>query len=119
MLVYHWRDNDKTLFECVNKKFPLSSASLTLEYPFAYVSQFTNKRKLNQRGCFLIYGKDTTAFEKMSVSKTYLKELIIDKDSKSTILNQLNMMYINDYTVYPDYSGMEKMIKSRGSLFNL
>lgn len=55
----------------------------------------------------------------MSVSKTYLKELIIDKDSKSTILNQLNMMYINDYTVYPDYSGMEKMIKSRGSLFNL
>ena len=29
------------------------------------------------------------------------------------------MFYINDYSVYPDYNGMEKMIKNCGSLFNL
>lgn len=44
----------------------------------------------------------------MKVSKTYLKELIIDNNSKNKILNQLNMMYINDYTVYPDFNGMKK-----------
>lgn len=119
LLVYHWKDNDKTLFNYVNERYPSLSTSIFLEYPFAYVAQFTNKRKLNQRGCFLIYGKDSTPFEQMNVSKPYLDELIIDKNSKCKILNQLNMMYINDYTVYPDYNGMEKMIKSRGSLFNL
>lgn len=118
LLVYHWQDKDKTLFTHVKEKYPLSTP-FSIDLPFAYVAQFTNKRKVNQRGCFLIYGKDTTPFEKMNVSKSFLKELIIDKDSKIQILNQLNMMYINDYTVYPDYNGMEKMIKRRGSLFNL
>ena len=82
LLVYHWKDNNKTLFEYVHRKFPASLTSFSLEYPFAYVAQFTNKRKLNQRGCFLIYGKDTSAFEKMNVSKPFLNELIIDKTSK-------------------------------------
>lgn len=119
LLVYHWNDNDITLFNYVKEKYPSLSTPFSLDYPFAYVAQFTNKRKLNQRGCFLIYGKNKTAFEKMNVSKPFLKELLISKKEKKTILNQLNMMYINDYTVYPDYNGMEKMIKSRGSLFNL
>ena len=119
LLVYHWDDDDITLFNYVKEKFHSSSNQFSLDYPFAYVAQFTNKRKLSQRGCFLIYGKDTKPFEKMEKSKSFLTELIINKDSKKIILNQLNMIYINDYTVYPDYNGMEKMIKNRGSLFNL
>ena len=116
LLVYNWNlteinkhINDKYLVKCNN----------SLDEPFAYIAQFTNKRKVNQRGCFLIFGKNKTPFDKVVKAENCLDYLIIDKAAKKNILSQLNMFYINDYTVFPDYNGMEKMIKKVGSLFNL
>ena len=116
LLVYNWDDSvinehvkNKCLVECKND----------IDKPFAYVSQFTNKRKVTQRGCFVIYGKDKTPFEKIPEANLYLDYYIIDKASKNKILGELNFFYINDYSVYPDYNGMEKMINNCGSLFNL
>lgn len=116
LLVYNW--NDSTINEHVKEKY-LIECKNPIEKPFAYVSQFTNKRKVSQRGCFLIYGKDRTPFEKIPDAAPYLDYFTIDKNSKNNILKELNMFYINDYSVYPDYNGMEKMIKNCGSLFNL
>ncbi|MBO4438199.1 MAG: FRG domain-containing protein [Spirochaetaceae bacterium] len=116
LLVYGW--DNSTIKKHVKEKY-LCECKNSLEKPFAYVSQFTNKRKVSQRGCFLIYGSDKTPFEEIKEAIPYLDYFTIDKDSKENILNELNIFYINDYSVYPDYNGMEKMIKNCGSLFNL
>ena len=39
------------------------------------------------------------------------------KADKSKYLKQLNTLYINDYSVYPDFEGMSKAIKRNGGLF--
>lgn len=116
LLVYDWKDD--VINEHVREKY-LVECKNSLEKPFSYVSQFTNKRKVSQRGCFLIYGRDRTPFEKIKESDLYLDYFTIDEKCKISILSELNMFYINDYSVYPDYNGMEKMIKNCGSLFNL
>ena len=116
LLVYEW--NDSEINKHVKEKY-LIEYDNSIEKPFAYVSQFTNKRKVNQRGFFLIYGKDKTPFENMTEAQPWLNYFTVEKKYKEKILNELNMFYINDYSVYPDYNGMEKMIKNCGSLFNL
>lgn len=116
LMVYNWSDSE--INKHVKEKY-LIDYDNSIEKPFAYVSQFTNKRKVNQRGCFLIYGKDKTPFEKITEAQPWLNYFTVEKKYKEKILNELNMFYINDYSVYSDYNGMEKMIKNCGSLFNL
>ncbi len=66
---YNWSDfninkhvKEKYLIECKH----------SLDKQFAYVSQFTNKRKVSQRGCFLISGKDKTPFERKSRNRLHI-----------------------------------------------
>lgn len=120
LLVYDWKDVE--IQKHVREKY-LLNYNVSLEKPFAYVSQFTNKRKVHQRGCFLIWGKNERPFEdivrKIKCKKPILDCFTIKGSCKETILNELNMFYINPYSIYPDYKGMSEMIKSHGGLFNL
>lgn len=116
LLVYGW--DKRVINEHVKEKFFIECTN-SLEKPFSYVSQFTNKRKVNQRGCFLIYGNDKTPFDEIKEVSSFLDFFTIDKNFKEQILNELNMFYVNEYSIYPDYYGMKKMITRYGGLFNL
>ena len=94
------------------------SKSFNFEDPLAFVAQFTNKRKIFQRGTFLIFGKNKQAFEENDKSKDFLDYFIIPHRCKKKIFQELNNLYINAYTIYPDFKGMQETIKEYGSLFN-
>ncbi|MBN2440496.1 MAG: hypothetical protein JXJ04_04105, partial [Spirochaetales bacterium] len=89
-----------------------------IDKPVAFVASYTNKRKLNQRGCFIIYGKNKSELDTFSETNGCLDYITIKINNKKKILDELNLLYINDYSVYPDYQGMDRMIKKYGSLFN-
>ncbi len=90
-----------------------------VEDHFAYVGTFTNKNKLHQRGCFTIAGTGSLIFDSSIIAKQHLEAIYIPKAAKPKILDELNMLYINDYSVYPNLEGISRMIANRGSLFNL
>jgi len=90
-----------------------------IKYPFAYISSYTNDRILHQRGCFTIHGCNETKIENMSVMTKHITRITIKGESKKSILEELNRLYINEYSIYPDFEGMQKMVKDTGSLFNI
>lgn len=87
--------------------------------PFAFVANYTNDRIIHQRGCFTIHGTENKAFNHNGKFSDCFSRISIEASSKNTILDELNMLYINDYSIYPDFDGMKTLISKRKSLFNL
>ena len=91
---------------------------ISLDDPVAFVAPFTNKRKVFQRGAFLIFGTAHEPFETCSFAQPFLSYYTLPKENKEKIIQELNNLYINGYTVYPDYKGMKTVFEKNGSLFN-
>lgn len=51
-------------------------------------------------------------------AKNFLDYFIIPHRCKKKIFQELSNLYINAYTIYPGFNGMQKTIKEYGSLFN-
>lgn len=90
-----------------------------IEKPMAVVSNYTNNRILHQRGAFTIHGTDNEAIDKWSEFKDYSWKILIDKNKKEEIYNDLNLLYINNYSIYPDFNGMSQQTKDKKGLFNI
>lgn len=117
LLSYGWEL--KYILQYLDKKFiKVDLKEEEIEKPFSFVSQYTNKRKINQRGCFTISGRDKGSFDKWDEAKESIDYLTVKKENKVDILSELNLLYINEYSVFPDFDGMSKMIDKWGSLFN-
>jgi len=117
LLSYGWNFDDIGKYiERKYVRFELNEKDL--EKPISFVSPYTNKMKISQRGCFTINGTDRGSLDKWDEEKKSLDYLTIRGDKKYEILNELNLLYINEYSVYPDFDGMSEMIKKWGSLFN-
>ena len=117
LLAYGWKFDDiKNYMKDKYHKFDINENDIMR--PISCVSPYTNKRKINQRGCFIIAGTSRDEFDDWEVTKMFLEYYLIKKENKNTILKELNLLYINEYSVYPDFHGMSKMIKKWGSLFN-
>jgi len=117
LLAYNWKPN--YIEEYLKKEYiRVEINSYYWQYPCATVSPFSNNRKLHQRGTFMIWGDSVCELDD-TVFEDYGSRVQIPFRHKKVILDDLNKLYINEYTVYPDYEGMGKMIKSRGGLFNI
>lgn len=91
-----------------------------IENPFPFVATFTNKRVLHQRGCFTIHGKCRVEMDNIkSAVECIVGRIDIPAANKDDIIKELNHLYINDYTVYPDFEGMSDMVNRNGGLFNI
>lgn len=90
-----------------------------IEKPIAIVSNFTNQRILHQRGAFTIHGTKDNSLDDWSEFKDNSWRITIDKCKKQEILDNLNKLYINHYSIYPDFPGMKKQIEARNGLFNI
>jgi hypothetical protein len=116
LLAYGWHYDE--IVKYLEKRYPVVKVSRErFQYPYPTVSAFSNDRKLHQRGTFLVWGEDTGFDIKHQIKQK--DSIIIPHNAKGKILEELNKLYINEYTVYPDYVGMRKMMESRGSLFNV
>lgn len=115
LLGLEWTQKEIKSF--IRREYGLTK-SVDMTLPWAFVAPFTNKRKVFQRGVFLIFGKNQLPFETYSIAQPYLSCYTIPKAYKKKIIQELNNLYINDYTVYPDYRGMKNVFKKYSGLFN-
>lgn len=79
-------------------------------------AKMNNERIASQSGAFLAFGLDYKDLE-MLVNKSNMDDiikidtLIIDKDSKKRIKEQLDLLSINEASLFPDISGAAEYIK--------
>ena len=117
LLSYNW--NLEVIQEYLQKKFINVTSFLdNIDKPFSFVSEYTNKRKISQQGCFTIHGANRGAFDKWDEAKKSICYLTIKGKKKEEILEELNLLYVNEYSIFPDFEGMSKMLNKWGSLFN-
>ena len=104
----------------VCKKFDYNINKDDIKKPFAFVSNFTNSRMEHQRGVFTIHGVDRNIdLKEEKCFKTNAYKIIINNDVKHKIYEQLNFLYINEYTQYPDIKGIKEIVKNRKGFFNI
>jgi FRG domain len=98
-------------------KYNLSQEEINLPFPF--VAVFSNQRILHQRGVFTIHGWDQDIYEKFPLFSQYTDRFDIPAENKEDLMQQLSQLYINDYSIYPDFQGMSDAIKRYSSLFTI
>jgi hypothetical protein len=119
LLAYGWEFND--ICEYLKRKYAHVDKIINehdLQYPYATVSPFSNDRKLHQRGTFMVWGELKNAVNS-DIINNYCSIFTVPHAYKPQILDELNKLYINTYTIYPDFKGMELMVGRYGSLFNV
>ena len=90
--------------------------------PVFFHSPFNNNRITAQRGAFLMSPLDerdsaTGSHFKENVFKNHglWKEVLIDKDSKKVILEELTLLGIDESTVYPDLEHLLRFLNEKNS----
>lgn len=90
-----------------------------IQEPFALVSNFTNSRMQHQRGVFTIHGMDKVDLRNEDYFTNNAYKIIIKAEVKQEIYEQLNWLYINEYTQYPDIKGIKEIVGNRQGFFNI
>ncbi|WP_191017104.1 FRG domain-containing protein [Treponema zioleckii] len=117
LLGYGWKCCE--IQEFLEKAFPkitVENAMSNFDEPVAFVGAFSVKRKIAQSGCFLIYGEDSIPFENNQKATDCLAYITVK--NKRLIREQLNRLFINSFSVYPDYVGAKTQFERYGSFFN-
>ena len=84
--------------------------------PIPFYSPSRNPRIAAQRGVFTIWGSDTN--KTLDEVKIFEKNLIkINIHNKTQIRKELDQLYINEFTQYPDKVGASLLFKRNDSLF--
>lgn len=106
--------------EYIYEKFKCDINEYDIQKPFAFVSNFTNSRMEHQRGVFTIHGIDKDI--DLRREKYFMEnacKIIIRANVRHKIYEQLNFLYINEYTQYPDIKGIKEIVESRKGFFNI
>lgn len=103
----------------VKAKYDIDMKNKYFKYPFAFVSNYTNRRVHSQKGVFTIHGTSSKELKNTTIFQQNSCKIIIDKDYKKEIYEELHRLYINEYSIYPDLVGMKKLFDRKKGLFNL
>lgn len=79
------------------------------KYPIAIRPNFISDRMVAQRGAFTIHGDDLSPIEELCA--TAVKKIIISTKAFPDIKEFLEYANINEYTVFPDMSGVSQYIR--------
>ena len=92
------------------------------ERPFTFIGKYGNPRIIHQHGCFTIHGTCTKAIEEFAgQDKDYpwLWAIDVDAKTRSNILGDLNLLFYNEFSMFPDFTGMQRQLNEFGSLYNV
>lgn len=81
------------------------------QYPIAVKPNFINDRMVAQRGAFTVHGTDSSSIE--SLCPDAVSKIIIETSAFAEILEFLDIANINEYTVFPDMSGVANYIRDK------
>ena len=103
----------------VYDKYGFRITKKDIQEPFALVSNFTNSRMQHQRGVFTIHGMNKIDLRNENYFTSNAYKIIIKAEVKQEIYEQLNWLYINEYTQYPDIKGIKEIVAQRKGFFNI
>ncbi|MFV5662011.1 FRG domain-containing protein [Acinetobacter pittii] len=86
---------------------------------FCVKGRLNQERIIAQSGSFLIFGLDAEAIPESGNSKFTVYKIRIKKEDKKTILDELDLLNINQRTVYPSMENSAKYIKNRLENFKI
>lgn len=112
-------DDLKFIKKVVKKRFGYAIDDKELEYPFAFVSNYKNQRVRYQKGSYTIMGTSNIDMMNQVIFQNNYTRIFISNDKISDIYEQLHRLYINEYTVYPDLEGMQKLFARKQGLFKI
>ena len=101
----------------VYDKYGFRITKKDIQEPFALVSNFTNSRMQHQRG--VIHGMNKVDLRNEDYFTSNAYKIIIKAEVKQEIYEQLNWLYINEYTQYPDIKGIKEIVGNRQGFFNI
>nr|WP_321453662.1 FRG domain-containing protein [uncultured Carboxylicivirga sp.] len=84
-------------------------------FPLAIYPTYLDERIMHQKGCFTIFGNKVNGLLSSKEKSNYLDKIIIPADKKASILKQLNLLGIDESSVYPDLDGIGSLINSKNS----
>mgnify|MGYP003614905243 CR=1 FL=1 len=83
-------------------------------YPLAIYPPYLENRLKFQSGCFTIFGNEINGLTHID-NLNVLNNVLIDKNSKQKILNELSILGINENSIYPGLDGLGKSLKNKYS----
>ena len=81
--------------------------------------RLNQERIIAQSGSFLIFGLDTEELPENGNDNFTVHRIRIKKEDKKTILNELDLLKVNQRTVYPSIENSAKYIKNRLENFQI
>ncbi len=104
----------KEVKKIIQKKYDYKIKKKSFIKPFPMISSFCNERIIAQKGCFTIQGLNNEILNCKEIS-----EIIIPHSCKKSMLDNLSLLGIDDYAIFPDFEGMANSFKNKKSLFNI
>ena len=90
-----------------------------LKNTFCVKGRLNQERIIAQSGSFLIFGLDAEAIPEHGNNDFTVHKIRIKKDDKKPILDELDLLNINQRTVYPSIENSAKYIKNRLENFRI
>ncbi|MDP1443794.1 FRG domain-containing protein [Acinetobacter schindleri] len=90
-----------------------------LKNTFCVKGRLNQERIIAQSGSFLIFGLDAEAIPESGNDNFNVYRIRINKDDKKPILDELDLLNINQRTVYPSIENSAKYIKNRLENFKI
>ena len=103
----------------IKRKYGYSVTVAQLETPLSIVGRYMDNRVVSQQGCFVIWGYQKTDLRMFPEYRNNMREIRISKDDKTRLLLSLKRLGISNFTVFRDYEGFSKDVRSTGSVFRL
>lgn len=83
-------------------------------YPLPIFPCYIDERTRAQKTCFTIFGNRINGLNSLAKNNDgILKKIIIDRSSKSKILDQLRLVGFDNFSVFPDLDGIGSSIQSK------
>lgn len=116
LLSLKWKDHEINNY--VNKNWMYNIQPSEYKEPLPFVAKFRNDRIIAQRGVFVLWGNNQTKLDMIPLYDRNMIKIVIKSESKNKIFDMLNLLYINEYTQYPDLKGIKDLIERKCGLFN-
>ena len=110
--------SDLEIHKYIRKNWMYDIQSSEYKYPLPFVAKFRNDRIIAQRGAFVVWGSKDDKLDKINLYDNNMIKIVIKAEKKNEIFNMLNLLYINEYTQYPDLKGIKDLINRKYGLFN-
>lgn len=86
---------------------------------FCVKGRLNQERIIAQSGSFLIFGLDAEAISESDNANFTVHKIRIKKEDKKNILDELDLLNINQRTVYPSMENSAKYIKNKLENFQI